>query len=159
MVSLKKESYTREYTPEHLMDEEEAVRRFCPPRDESVNKAEISIKKSESNELEKAAQGENTESPLTDSDEGKGGTAFNILINIICILCFVAGFSAIIYALYICIDGIQGILRLMVTDTTDTIATATLANSLMKPILIGVVGCAMITTSRLIKKLFDGRRW
>ncbi len=37
MVSLKKESYTREYTPEHLMDEEEAVRRFCPPRESNEN--------------------------------------------------------------------------------------------------------------------------
>lgn len=37
MVSLKKEQPVREYTPEHLMDEEEAVRRFCPPRESNEN--------------------------------------------------------------------------------------------------------------------------
>ena len=39
-VSLKKEQHIREYTPEHLMDEEEAVRKFCPPRESTVRAEE-----------------------------------------------------------------------------------------------------------------------
>ncbi len=46
MVSLKKEPQIREVTPVHLMDEEEAVRIYCPPRDEikiSVKQADIDL--------------------------------------------------------------------------------------------------------------------
>ena len=45
MVSLKKEQHVREYTPEHLMDEEEAVRTFCPP--EVLNPTQLSIPSSD----------------------------------------------------------------------------------------------------------------
>ena len=302
MVSLKKEQHIREYTPEHLMDEEEAVRKFCPPRDDSVNRAEISVKKNDEsninfkksmhynpfayirsekdilklvntiisttknegdksgddfwikverllytayigyiyyeapeekqnfntlvemiessevreddenfknpidllferlenknpshfavkqykqyklvqgktaksiliscgarlasldiqklcelmaydNKVEKylAAQGKNTENPPTDSDEDKGGTAFNILIIAICILFFVAGFSMIIYAGYI---GLKGL-----TEISDTMSAL---NILLKMLAAGAVGCTMIATPRLIKRLFDCQRW
>lgn len=33
---LKKEQQVREYTPVHLMDEEEAVRTYCPPKESPV---------------------------------------------------------------------------------------------------------------------------
>lgn len=44
-VSLKKTPAIREYTPVHLMDEEEAVRIFCPRREERTgSKTEKSVK-------------------------------------------------------------------------------------------------------------------
>lgn len=33
---LKKEQQVREYTPVHLMDEEEAVRTYCPPKETPI---------------------------------------------------------------------------------------------------------------------------
>ena len=35
-VSLKKTKSVREYTHEHLIDEEKAVRTFCPPRESAA---------------------------------------------------------------------------------------------------------------------------
>ena len=42
MVSLKKEPQIREFTPVHLMDEDEAIRTYCPPRE---NVDMVSLKK------------------------------------------------------------------------------------------------------------------
>lgn len=46
MVSLKKElqnPQVREYTPVHLIDEEEAVRKYCPQQSDISNSIEISV--------------------------------------------------------------------------------------------------------------------
>jgi len=50
MVSLKKEPQIREVTPVHLMDEDEAVRIYCPPRENVENDIKISVKQ-EDNDL------------------------------------------------------------------------------------------------------------
>lgn len=47
MVSLKKEPQIREVTPVHLMDEEEAIRTYCPPRAEAANNIEIVVKQAD----------------------------------------------------------------------------------------------------------------
>lgn len=50
MVSLKK-TQIREVTPVHLMDEEEAVRTYCPPKTETTSTVEILINKPDKKEL------------------------------------------------------------------------------------------------------------
>lgn len=49
MVSLKKES--REVTPLHLMDEEDAVRLYCPSKDSVDNGIKISLKQADNVQL------------------------------------------------------------------------------------------------------------
>ena len=51
MVSLKKEPQIIEVTPVHLMDEEEAVRTYCPPKTEATSSVEILVKQSDEKEL------------------------------------------------------------------------------------------------------------
>lgn len=54
MVSLKKEPKEppiREVTPVHLMDEDEAVRIYCPPRENTENDIKISVKQADNDLL------------------------------------------------------------------------------------------------------------
>ncbi|MBD5128339.1 MAG: hypothetical protein HDT43_00200 [Ruminococcaceae bacterium] len=51
MVSLKKPSQTREITPVHLMNEEEAVRIYCPQKAENTNTVDILVKQPDKKEL------------------------------------------------------------------------------------------------------------
>ena len=51
MVSLKKEPKLREITPVHLMDEEEAVRTFCPQKAETTSTVDILVKQQDKKEL------------------------------------------------------------------------------------------------------------
>lgn len=51
MVSLKKVSKDQEVTPVHLMDEEEAVRTYCPQKTETTNTVDILVKQPDKKEL------------------------------------------------------------------------------------------------------------
>ncbi len=51
MVSLKKEPQIREITPIHLIDEDEAIQIYCPPRESTENDIKISVKQADNDLL------------------------------------------------------------------------------------------------------------
>lgn len=151
-VSLKKSPVIREYTPEHLMDEEEAVRKFCPPRESGENsivpivitKDDLPIEKSEA-EI----------SPNIEKTETKAEKAVDIALIALCILCIAAGLGMLIFTVYNTVTGLQD--AVSIADKTERIAS--LFTLLFKEVIQGLCSIALISTPKLIHGLLNCRRF
>lgn len=94
-ISLKKETQIREISPVHLLDEEEAVRQFCPPRSSMI---EIEVKQADKDLLPAIK-----EAPTNTPNVEKGKTSmsksdwFEIIIKTIFSSAAIGGLIAFVY--------------------------------------------------------------
>lgn len=142
MVSLKKDQHIREYTPEHLMDEEEAVRRFCPPRESAV-KAEEKEAAEAKEVLEVLIEKERGEIAALDEKNPPQTkskiSSMEIFLIVILIMCGVA---------------ILGILLMGVKFCAEYISTGN-PEMLIKAILCVIFGASTSFTLPLIRRLLN----
>ena len=142
MVSLKKEQHVREYTPEHLMDEEKAVRMFCPPR-ESAAKAEEKEAEEAKEVLKILIEKERSEIVTLDEENPPQTKSKISSIEIFLIVIFIMYGAVILGSLFM---GIKFLVEFLSTGNLEL---------LIRAFLFAIVGASMSFTLPLILRLLN----
>lgn len=143
MVSLKKEPRVREYTPEHLMNEEEAVRRLCPPRESAAKADSVEIRvEKEHGEIVTLDEADNLP---TEESNSKPKRSREILMLVVQIICFLGSFASMFAGVE---RGVQAIL------TNNSLSLSVIAEVLPFAVISASISC--IPT--LIRMLLNCRR-